>query len=116
MTDLMIHPPLADEIREEAQSQGLPIEEFLQGTIRRERTLANQRKIEWEQAWWLSLPLSERAKYEGEYVAVHSRQLVDHDGDSAALHQRIRSKYGRTAVLIMPAEGPRELLHGGPSD
>jgi hypothetical protein len=105
----MIHPPLADEIREQAQSQGLAIEEFLQATIRRERSLADQRKIEREQAWWLGLPLSERAKYEGEYVAVHSRQLVDHDRDSGALHQRIGSQYGRTAVLIMPAEGPREL-------
>jgi hypothetical protein len=35
--------------------------------------------------------------------------LVDHDQDENALHNRIGAQYGKTPVLIMPAEGPREI-------
>ncbi len=71
--------------------------------------MAARLKIESEQEWWLNLPLSRRAKYEGEFVAIHSRKVVDHDKDEAALYARTRKKYGKTPVLIMPAEGPREI-------
>ena len=109
MTPLQISDELAQEIQSEAETRGLPIEDFLKTVIRRERTLADQDKIEREQTWWLSLPLSERAKYEGKFIAVHNQTLVDYDQDGEALHQRIRAKYSKTAVLIMPAEGPREI-------
>ncbi len=109
MTPLQISDELAREIWGEAEMRGLPVEDFLRAVLRRERTLADRRKIEQEQAWWLSLPLSERARYEGQFVAVHNQTLIDHDQDEKALYQRIRAKYGRTAVLIMPADGPREI-------
>lgn len=109
MTNLQVSDKLAEEIRKEAEARGLPVEAFLRSAVRRERTLADRRKIEQEQEWWLKQPLSERAKYEGEYVAVHNQTLVDHDQDESALHNRIRAKYGKTPVLIMPAEGPREI-------
>jgi len=66
-------------------------------------------KLEREQAWWSALPLHEREAYEGEFVAIHNQELVDHDKDKAALHHRIRARYGDTAILIMPAEGPRTI-------
>ena len=109
MTPLQISDELAREIWNEAEMRGLPVEDFLRAVIRRERTLADRRKIEQEQAWWLSLPLSERAKYAGQCVAVHDQTLIDYDPDETALHRRIRAKYGKTAVLIMPADGPREI-------
>lgn len=76
--------------------------------------MSDRQRIEQEQGWWLSLPLSERAKYEGEYVAVHNHQLVDHDIDQIVLTRRVRERYGNTAVLIMPAEGPREIVSRSP--
>ncbi len=109
MVTLQISDELAQEVRSEAEVRGLPIEDFLRAVLRRERTLADRRKIEQEQAWWLSLPLSERARYEGKFVAVHNRTLVDDDQDEAALYGRVRAQYGKTAVLIMPADGPREV-------
>jgi hypothetical protein len=72
--------------------------------------MSDRRKIEREQGWRLSLPLSERAKYEGAFVAVYNHQLVDHDIDQIALYRRVRERYGNTAVLIMPAEGHREIV------
>ncbi|HKZ86507.1 MAG TPA: hypothetical protein VJ793_22995 [Anaerolineae bacterium] len=72
MTPLQVSDELAREISHEAESRGLPIEDFLKSVIRRERTLADRRKIEQEQTWWLGLPLNERAMYEGKFVAVHN--------------------------------------------
>jgi len=109
MTNLQISDELTQEIRSEAETRGLPVEDFLRTVVQRERTLADRRKIEQEQAWWLSLPLSERAKYEGGFVAVHNRTLIDYDQDEEALTHRIRAKYGKTAILIMLAGGPREI-------
>jgi len=60
MTPLQISDELAQEIWGEAETRGLPVEDFLRSVIRRERTLADRRKIEQEQAWWLSLPLRVR--------------------------------------------------------
>lgn len=113
-TSLKISDNLAQEIQNEAEIRGLPIEDFLKAVIQRERTLADRHKIEQEQAWWLSLSLSERAKYEGQFVAVHNKTLVDHDQDKEALHYRIRAKYGKTAILIMPAEGPSDIYIHSP--
>jgi hypothetical protein len=109
VTTIQISDELAQEIWSEAETRGLPIEDFLRTAIRHARTLTDRHKIEQEQSWWLSLPLSERAKYEGKFIAVHNRTLVDYDSDEQALYQRVRAKYGTTAVLIMPAEGPREI-------
>ncbi len=114
MAVLQVSEDLVNTIREEATIRGLTIESFLHGAVARERTLSDRRKIEREQGWWLSLPLSERAKYQGEYVAVHNSQLVDHDLDKIALYKRVRARYGNTAVLIMPAEGPQEIVLRSP--
>ena len=110
MTVLQISEDLAQEISSVAENRGVAVEEFLRIMMRRERTLAQRKKIEQEQNWWLTRPLSERAQYEGQYVAVHNQELIDHDPDRQALRRRIRTKYGQTAILMMPAEGPSEIL------
>ena len=107
--DLQISEELASMIQKEAQARGKTVEDFLKSAVQRERSLADRQKIEEEQEWWLNLPLTDRAKYEGEYVAVHERQLVDHDKNEINLHTRVREKFGKTPVLIIPAEGPREV-------
>jgi len=76
---------------------------------KRESRLAARRKIEQEQEWWLNLPAEERAKYNGEFIAVRDRRLIDHDTDAGVLYRRIRAKYGNEPVLLMPAEGPKEI-------
>ncbi len=109
MMTLQLSNELAEEISNEAETRGLVIEEFLRLLLRRERTLADRQKVEQEQNWWLSRPLSERAKFEGQYIAVHNKKLIDHDVDRLSLRRRIRATYGQTAILIMPAEGVPEI-------
>lgn len=41
-----------------------------------------------------------RESYLGEWIAIYDQKLVDHDWDGATLYWRIRTKYGRTLVLI----------------
>jgi hypothetical protein len=110
MTPIQISDRLAQEIEQEASTRGLSIEKFLKIAVQRERTLATRQKIEQEQQWWLQQPLSFRAQYEGQYIAVYNQKLLDHDVDETALFQRIRAKYGKQPVLIMPAEGPQEII------
>lgn len=109
MVTLTLSDELASTIKEEAARHGLSVEEYLLFTVKRERTLSARQKLEQEQAWWLTLPLRERAKYEGEFVAIHEQKVIDHDKDEAVLYKRIRKTQGKKAVLIIPAEGPREI-------
>ncbi len=109
MAALNVSNELAKSIQSEAKERGLSVEEFLKGIVQREKTQAARQQIEQEQKWWLSRPLTERAKFEGEYVAIHNQQVVDHDKDAPTLHKRIRDRYGISPVLVIPTEGPREI-------
>ena len=70
---------------------------------------AQRKKIDAEAEWWRAVSPETRAGYAGEFVAIHDRQVVDHDRDEDTLRKRIRAKFGKTAVLLAPAEGQREL-------
>jgi len=109
MATLHISEELVGDIKEEAALRGISVEEYLRSAVKRARQLNARQKIEREQAWWLALPLNKRARYEGEFVAIHNKKIIDHDKDKTALYRRTREKYGKTPVLVMPAEGAREI-------
>jgi len=109
MATLQISDELAQTIQIEAVDAGLSPEKYLERAVRRERTLAMRRRIEQEQAWWMQQPLRERAKYEGKTVAIYQQTIIDCDEDRNRLAQRIRSRLGNQPVLLIPAEGPREI-------
>ena len=106
---LEITNELAGVIQREARTRGKSVEDFLRIAIQRDRVLTARQKIEQEQEWWENLPLTKRAKYEGKYIAVHNKKLVDNDKSENQLYSRVREKYGKTSILIMPAEGAREI-------
>ena len=106
---LEITNELAGIIQQEAKIREKSVEDFLKTAIQRDRVLTARQKIEKEQEWWESLSLSKRAEYEGKYIAVHNKKLVDYDKNEKQLYARVREKYGKTPILIMPAEGPREI-------
>ncbi|MBI4772061.1 MAG: hypothetical protein HY784_17010 [Chloroflexi bacterium] len=114
MTDLMIHPPLADEIRQQAEASGVAAEVVLETALREYRRREQDQKLSAERQAWRALPPETQARYRGEYVAIHSGKVVDHDPDLSALHGRIRERYGWIAVLITPADGRRELVFRSP--
>jgi hypothetical protein len=57
-------------------------------------------KIERETAAYERMHNSIRDRFLGQWVAIHNGHLVDHDCDLAALHRRVRERFGRTAVLL----------------
>ena len=67
-------------------------------------------KIHLEAKAWRALPERERQQYQGQFVAVHQGQVIDHDTDRLHLYQRLRQRLGDTPVLITPADPshPRE--------
>ncbi|HLF28094.1 MAG TPA: DUF5678 domain-containing protein [Anaerolineae bacterium] len=101
--------PLASQIRQEAEAQGVEVEKLIEAALRQYRFQSQREKISTESEWWRSVPSETRARYTGEYVAVHNQQVVDHDRDEETLRKRIRASYGKVAVLIAPAEGRRTL-------
>ena len=109
MSELVVGEPLASQIRREAEAQGTTVERLLETALRHARFEAQRQKIKSEADWWRTVPADVRAHYAGEFVAVHRQTVVDHDPDEEALRKRIRATYGKTPVLITPAEGRREL-------
>jgi len=108
MTDIVLGEPLASQIRREAEAQGIAVEQLIEAALRRYRFEAQRAKINAEALWWRTAPPETQAQYAGEFVAIHNQQVVDHDRDEESLRKRIRAKYGKTAILLTPAEGRRE--------
>jgi hypothetical protein len=109
MSDIVLGEPLASQIRREAEAQGVAVEKLIEAALRHYRFESQRMKINAEAQWWRSVPPETRAHYAREFVAIHHQQVIDHDRDEESLRKRIRAKYGKTAILLTPAEGRREL-------
>lgn len=57
-----------------------------------------------EQEAWFARPKVERQQYQGQYVAIYQRKVVDHDPDRRALYIRVRKRFDATPVLLIPAD------------
>ena len=55
-------------------------------------------------------------QYDGEYVAIHQSNVIDHDPDLRALHLRVFARLGHTPVLLkqVTPEAERELVFRSP--
>lgn len=105
MTELQLPDALADEIKHEAETEGVTVATLLEAALRVRRQRLQRAKLSAEQTAWRALTLETRARYAGQYVAIHEGSVVDHDADLAALHRRVRARFGKQAVLLTPAEG-----------
>ncbi len=109
MGRIVLDEPLAAELQETAQQENMTVEAWITEAMKRARWEARRKKMREESDWWYSRSLSERAVYEGQFVAVIDKQVIDHDHDEETLHNRIRENYRGKSVLITPAEKMREL-------
>ena len=57
--------------------------------------------------WWSLQTEDVKSRYSGEFVAIHQHSVIDHDKDEDVLRKQIRTGYGKTPVLLTPAEGSR---------
>ena len=109
MSEIVLHEPLASQIKQEAEAEGIGVESLIESALRHYRFQLQRKKIDAESEWWQAATPEVRARYATEFVAIHHQQVVDHDRDEEALRKRIRAKYGKTPILISLAEGRREL-------
>ncbi|MCS6909139.1 MAG: hypothetical protein NZM11_01000 [Anaerolineales bacterium] len=109
MSELVLHDPLASEVRRMAEIEGTTAEQIVAEAVRQYRAAARERKIRAEAEWWRNAAPELRARYAGQFVAVHERQVIDHDTDENLLFERVQERWPGAAVLITAATGRPEV-------
>jgi hypothetical protein len=107
MSKIILGEPLASQIRQEADAHGVDIEKYLESVLRHYRFQGQQAKVAAETEWWSLQSDEVKSHYAGEFVAIHQQAVIDHDKDEDALRKRIRSGYGKIAILLTPAQASR---------
>jgi hypothetical protein len=103
-------------LEEMANQYGLDADELVVNALKIYRRQLEEAKIEAEKQEFLSQHNQLKETYLGQFIAMHQGQVIDHDQDFEPLHQRIRQKYGREAILIrrVEVEPERPLLIRSP--
>lgn len=93
---------LIDELQQIATQEQIPAGELVAQAVRQYLAAYRQKRLMLESAAWYNLPRAERERYEGQYVAVLNEQVIDSDPEQVTLYLRVRAKYGKRPVLIIP--------------
>ena len=104
-------PGLIERIRDVARETNKDTTQVVETAVQAYLDQLDREKLheEAEAFWAMQADLTTR--YQGEYVAVHQRQVVDHDPDVVRLEQRIAEQWGEAAILIAPVtDEPRRDL------
>lgn len=96
----MLEPSLRAWLEQDAAQDVRSVDELVNEAVAQYLRQRQEAKIDREIAAYEAMHAQLVRDHLGEWVAIHRQQLVDHDSDRAALYRRIRSQYGRTAVLI----------------
>lgn len=106
---------LVDRLNQLARQHGGGVEQVLEDAVRDYLDRFEKESIhrETEHFWAVHTELLEQ--YSGEFVALNSGQVVDHDQDVTVLEKRVRQRFGWLPVLIAPVnpEPRRELFWRG---
>lgn len=114
MSELVLGEPIASEVKTVAEKEGISAESLLQMAWQQFRWEQRLQKISEEAAWWRTLSIEAKRKYQGKFVAVHHHQVIDFDVDEQRLHERIRKKYAWESILITSASPRPELVFRSP--
>jgi len=100
MSTLTLPPQLIAELEQAASEQAVNAEQLLEDAVRTYLRQLERDKIKTEANAFRKLHPELVKQYLGRYVALHNGDVVDSDKDFQALHQRIRQRFGRQAVLL----------------
>ncbi len=100
MSTITLSPQLIAELEQAASEQAMNPEQLLEDAVRTYLRQLERDKIKAEAEAFRQLHPELVKQYLGRYVAIHNGKVVDHDPDFQALHQRIRQRFGRQAVLL----------------
>ncbi|OGO43461.1 MAG: hypothetical protein A2Z04_06420 [Chloroflexi bacterium RBG_16_57_9] len=116
MSAITLHPQLMEQLEQVAAEQAVMPEELVENAVRTYLRQIEREQIKVEIDAFRSMHGMLIEKFLGQYVAIHSGKLVDHDKDFQAIHSRIRQRFGRQPVLLrrVEAEPERVLVFRSP--
>ena len=100
MEDIILRTDLREKLEGKAKQEARTVSELVNEAVEYYLRDRQRAKLDREIAAYETMVAELRQKYPEQWVAVHDQKLVDHDSDRLALYRRIRSKYGRTSVLL----------------
>lgn len=116
MLNVTIERELAEQVRQLAAQRARSAEEMVEEAVRHYLAEARQEKIAAERKAFEQQRNSLLENYEGECVAMHEGEVIDHDSDLRTLHLRVFERLGHTPVLLkrVSPEPERELVIRSP--
>jgi hypothetical protein len=100
MEALLLRDDLREPLAQAAKRDARSVNEIANDAIEHYLRETQRAKLDREIAAFMAMHAELRLTHLGEWVAIHNRQLVDHDQERAALYRRVRARYGHTPVLI----------------
>jgi len=100
MPTVAIEPALFQRVEQAAIDSQISTGEMFTQALRRYLWELDRRKIAEESKVYRRQHAELKDRFLGQYIAMHKGQVVDHDVDFPALRQRVRQRFGRTAVMI----------------
>ena len=116
MADIHLDAHLVHRLERLAAQRSLPLDRFLDEALTAYLRQSETQELQANIRFFQDKLVEFSQAYPGEYVAIYSNQLVDHDPDFQAIHRRIRQRFGRQPVLIrcLAADGERVLTFRSP--
>lgn len=111
MPTVAIEPSLYRRVEQAAIEGETSTGEVFAQALRRYLWELDRRKIADESNAYRQQHSELKERYLGRYIAMSQGRVVDHDLDFQTLHQRVRQRFGRTAVMItLVADVPEPTL------
>lgn len=100
MDTIVLEPNLRVWLEQDAEQDTRSVNDLINEAVAQYLRERQQAKLDREIVAYEAMHSQLLLDHAGEWVAIHREELVDHDRDRIALYRRIRSRYGRTSVLL----------------
>ncbi|MBI4770633.1 MAG: hypothetical protein HY784_09575 [Chloroflexi bacterium] len=100
MDTIVLQPTVREMLEKDAEQEERSMSEIVNEAIEQYLLERQRAKLEREIEAYEAMHTELRRQHFEQWVAIHEQRLVDHDADRAALYRRVRTRYGRTPVLI----------------
>lgn len=104
MPTITVAPEMYERIEAEADEKQADTEQIANDAFKLYFWEQNRKKISYESNEYQKQHSEIKKEYFGQFIAMHQGQIVDHDADFQNLNERIRKRFGYTAVLITNVE------------
>ncbi len=102
MITVPLRSNLADQLQNEAARRHTSVEMLANDWLEEQLWEVKREKINEEAARFRAQHSELLAQYAGQYIAMRDGIVIDHDADLAALHNRVRARYGDEPILMTP--------------